>query len=179
MQPRLPESLLQRFFSGLAEYTFQTRLGIVDPPLVDYLAELLARFVRTESIYRLRGIAGNRLEEVAQMLAEADERQGDARREVHRHIGDFALFWAGVYPEALRKLRGPARLDHFVDYCQRGKRSYLIASSLSSGEQEPQGQVLERLSREFELCVYGLSEVRREWERHDEPGDGPTRLLID
>jgi hypothetical protein len=26
--------------------------------------------------------------------------------------------------------------------------------------------VLRRLSEEFELCAYGLSQVRREWERH-------------
>jgi hypothetical protein len=29
--------------------------------------------------------------------------------------------------------------------------------------------VLQRLSHDFELCVYGLAEVRREWERR--PGD--------
>ena len=28
-----------------------------------------------------------------------------ARREVHRHIGDFTLFWTGVYPEALREMQ--------------------------------------------------------------------------
>ena len=37
---------LERFFRGLTEHAFHGRLGIVDPPLVDYVAELLVRFIR-------------------------------------------------------------------------------------------------------------------------------------
>jgi hypothetical protein len=33
--------------------------------------------------------------------------------------------------------------------------------------------LLERLSHDFELCVYGLGEVRREWERRDPDGERP------
>jgi hypothetical protein len=36
--------------------------------------------------------------------------------------------------------------------------------------------VLERLSEEFELCAFGLSEARKEWERRDE--DGGWRLVV-
>ena len=39
---------LRDFFGGLTEHTFEARLGIADPPLVDYLVELLVRFIRTE-----------------------------------------------------------------------------------------------------------------------------------
>ena len=90
---------LYQFFTGLTEYVFQTRLGVADPPLLEYISALLARFVHTDSIYKIRNLGGRRLEEVAQMLIEAEARMGDARREVHRHIGDFTLFWTGVYPE--------------------------------------------------------------------------------
>ena len=38
--------LLQRFFAGLTEYTFATRLGVADPALIDYLSRLLAGFIR-------------------------------------------------------------------------------------------------------------------------------------
>jgi hypothetical protein len=103
------------------------------------------------------------------MLAEAEARIGDARREVHRHIGDFTLFWTGVYPEALR--RADSRTgDRFIDYCTQGKRAYYIASRIP-GEAEAESDVLERLSQEFELCAFGLGEARKEWERRD-PGGG-------
>ncbi len=178
MYPTSSEMILRRFFAGLAEYTFQCRLGIADPPLVDYLAELLVRFVRSDALYRVRDLGGRRLEEVAEMALEAQQRQGDARREVYRHIGDFTLFWTGVYPEALKRLQGTQRVDRFLDYCQQGKRSYSIASTLSAADHQAEAQVLERLSKQFELCVYGLSEVRREWQRRDEAGESPGGLLL-
>jgi hypothetical protein len=168
---------LLHYYSGLVEYAFETRLGVADPELVDYLSQLLTRFVRMDSIYRVRGLSGQRLGEVTTMLAEAEQRVGEARREVHRHIGDFTLFWSGVYPEALAKLQASLRQDALVSYAQHGKRAYYIASTIPTGEEEPANAVLERLSHEFELCAYGLGEVRREWERRDSDA-GPQRPWI-
>lgn len=158
---------LRQFFTGLTEHAFMSRLGVADPPLVDYVAELLLRFVRCDAIYRIRDLAGRRLDEVARMLLEADQRLGTAQREVHRHVGDFTLFWTGLYPEALRKLQSSDRRDFFLDYCRHGKRSYYIASTMPGGDDGPESDVLRRLSHEFEMCAYGLGEVRREWERRE------------
>ena len=171
-----PDHPLRRLFAGLTEQTFQSTLGLADPPLTDYLSELLSRFIHTDAIYRLRDAAGRRLEEVAGMMIEAEAMppEGRTRRELHRHIGDFTLFWTGVYPEALQRLRSVLRKDYFIDYCEQGKRSYYIASTF---EQAPYGDVapvLRRLSDEFELCAYGLNQVRREWERQRNGGvSGP------
>ncbi|MCH7727924.1 MAG: hypothetical protein IH991_15820, partial [Planctomycetes bacterium] len=71
MTNREPPMTLRRFFSGLTEYTFQSRLGVVDPPLVDYISDLLSRFVRNDSIYRIRNLTGQPLAEIGEMLAEA------------------------------------------------------------------------------------------------------------
>ena len=175
MHRRQPKSPLHRFFAGMAEYAFQSRLGMADPPLIDYISDLLTRYVRMEMIYSIRDLSGRRLEDVVEMLTEATARIGNAQREVHRHIGDFTLFWTGVYPEALQRMRGPRKMDHFVDYCAQGKRSYYIASTIQTdGDQNASGEVLERLSHQFEQCAYGLREVRREWERRD---DGPDKPL--
>lgn len=178
MDPKRSQIPLHRFFTGLAEYTFQTRLGIADPPLVEYIAALLTRFVHCDAIYKVRNPAGRRLEEVAEMLIEAEARIGDPRREVHRHIGDFTLFWTGVYPEALHRLSKQPSLDYFVDYCEQGKRAYRIASTIPSDQNTEENEVLERLSHEFELCAYGLGELRREWERREpDAGDGTNPPL--
>jgi hypothetical protein len=164
---------LRDFFCGLAEHAFEVRLGVADPPLVDYLAELLARFVRTDAVYSYRNLAGRRLEEVADLLSEAEARIGEARRDIHRHIGDFTLFWTGVYPEALPRMRGSDRKDQFIDYCAQGKRAYYIASTICDEQQDRQSAVFKRLSHEFEMCVHGLGEVRREWERRERGGSWP------
>ncbi|MDR3635064.1 MAG: hypothetical protein P4L84_14765 [Isosphaeraceae bacterium] len=138
-------------------------LGIGDPKLVGYVANLLACFVPSQTVWRLRDAEGRRLSEVAAMIAEAESAADDQRRrECHRHVGDYTLFWTGVYPEALGRLKSTLSADHLIDYQQQGKRSYYVASTLEDGDEAP---VLRRLSCEFELCAFGLSRVRREWER--------------
>jgi hypothetical protein len=177
MYPSPSQPFLQRFFSGLTEQTFETRLGLADPSLVDYIAGLLARFVHCDSVYRVRNLAGKRLDLVTDMLIEADARLGEARREVHRHIGDFTLFWTGVYPEALQRFETGISKDRFLDYSALGKRAYYIASTLGTDDNAGENEVLERLSHDFDLCRYGLSEVRREWERRDD-GETPKPIII-
>jgi len=169
---RTSEQALRRFFSGVTEHAFVSQLGVADPPLVDYVAELLIRFVRSDAVYRIRDLAGRRLEEVATMMTEAQQRVGEARREVHRHVGDFALYWTGLYPESLQHLQGDQRRDFFLDYCEQGKRAYYIASTIPGGDAGAASEVLRRLSQDFEMCVYGLGEVRREWERRDDDFPG-------
>jgi hypothetical protein len=162
-----PDHPLRRLFAGLTEQTFMATLGVADPPLTDYLSELLSRFIHLDAVYRLRNPGGRRLEEVAEMLLEAEAMppEGRTRREVYRHIGDFTLFWTGLYPEALRRLRSALTKDHFIDYCEQGKRSYYIASTFEEEPFREEAPVLRRLSEGFELCAYGLTQVRREWER--------------
>jgi hypothetical protein len=167
-----PDHPLRRMFAGLTEQTFISTLGFADPPLTDYLSCLLSRFLHIDAIWRLRDARGRRLEEVAEMMTEAAALpEGRTRREVHRHIGDFTLFWTGVYPEALKRLRSMMSKDHFIDYCEQGKRSYYIASTFADDPYREEAPVLRRLSEEFELCAYGLHEVRRRWERT--PGAEP------
>src|SRR6202035_3125951 len=105
-----PEHPLRRLFAGLTEQTFMHTLGVADPRLTDYLSDLLSRFIHMDALYRLQSTKGRKLEEVALPP------EGRTRREVHRHIGDFTLFWTGVFPEALKKLRSALNLDHFIDY---------------------------------------------------------------
>jgi hypothetical protein len=161
------EHPLRRLFAGLTEQTFNATLGVADPPLTDYLSLLLSRFIHLDAVFRLKNADGKRLEEVAEMMIEAEALppEGRTAREVHRHIGDFTLFWTGVYPEALRKLRNALSRDQFIDYCEQGKRSYYIASTFENEPFRDEAPVLRRLSNEFELCAYGLNQVRREWEK--------------
>lgn len=173
-----PRTPIYRYFAGIAENTFQSQLGVVDPPLVDYVTDLLIRSIRSDMVHRIRSVTGRPLMSIQEMVAEASERLGDARRDLHRHIGDFTLFWAGVYPEALRAGEAtPA--DQFETYCSFGKRSYRIASSIEpAAEDAPPAVVLERLSDRFDLCCYGLREVRRQWENGDDGEFGPGSILL-
>src|SRR6476469_6102744 len=160
---------LRRLFAGLAEHAFFSHLGVADPPLIDYLSGLLTRFVHYDAVHRLRDRAGKPITELTEMVIEAEHLPsgGRTRREYYRHIGDFALFWTGVYPEALNAPGARACGDQMVSYTWQGKLGYRRASEYD-GDEAP---VLRRLADEFEVCAIGLREVRREWEemRKDVP----------
>lgn len=158
------ENSLERLFAALTEHTFQTDFGVADPPLIEYLSKLLLRFLHADALYRVRDPEGNCLRDVVDMLEEAQARQAKPQREAFRHIGDFTLFWTGVYPEALSRFQAPGSKDHLIDYCAQGKRSYYIASTFDEEPYREEAAVLRRLSEEFELCMAGLHQVRAEWE---------------
>jgi len=164
---------LHRLFRGLTESTFMMELGVGDPSLVGYVSNLLAEFVPSRPAGQVHDREGRPLFEVLSMIAEAESIDDQERRgECHRHVGDFTLFWTGVYPEALGKARGEGSADRLIDYQQQGKRSYYLASTLSSRSVDR--PILRRLSDEFELCAFGLSQVRKEWEKLEaEAGDRP------
>lgn len=169
---------LDRFFLGISEYVFHTQLGVVDTQLIDYVSSLLIRFTRTDQSQKVRAPNGQPATQIVSMLSEADQRLGEAKREVHRHIGDYTLFWSGLYPEALRHSDRGSDGDQFVAYCTHGKRSYRIASTIEGKEQEAPNELLMRLSEQFELCAYGLREIRREWERRDGDPQSGRPLVI-
>ncbi|MFO0867617.1 MAG: hypothetical protein U0935_01595 [Pirellulales bacterium] len=179
-----PKVTLQRFFAGLAEAIFEAELGVADPPLIDYLSDLLFRFVRNDAVLKVRSLSGRPLADVSEMLVEAETRIGEARREFHRQIGDFTLFWTGMFPESLRRGPGALTADRYGDYCEHGKRAYRIASEITlagpnaAADPAAEGEILERLSEEFEMCAYGLREVRREWEKRERDGDAPSLLWV-
>ena len=135
---------VERFFRGLTEYAFHARLGVVDPPLVDYVSVMLVRFMRNERLAILPG-AGAESADMSHLLLAAERHADPAEaREEYRHIGDVTLFWSGLYPEALRRPDAPGRIDRLAAYRTTGKRAY-------------------RLAAEYDLCVAGLAEVRRIW----------------
>ena len=162
--PAAPDPTLRRLFGALVERAFLQTLGVYESHVADYLADVLADFAHMQQVYKIKDLSGKTLHEVADMLLHADVRLEAAsfnrEREVHKHIGDFTLFWAGIYPEALPRLQAQTRRDHLLDYVQQGKNSYAIAASHDYGEYRRQAPTLRKLSDEFELCLFGLHSVR-------------------
>src|SRR5262249_3120296 len=135
---------LRRLFAGLTEHAFLSTLGVADPPLVDYVSGLLTRFLHSDAVYRLRGGDGRPIHEVADMIREAEALPGEGRtrREYHRHIGDFTLFFTGLYPETVQRARSGWSRDHFISYCTTGKRCYRIASAYEEDSCKEEAAVL-------------------------------------
>ncbi|MFO0839682.1 MAG: hypothetical protein U1D55_14290 [Phycisphaerae bacterium] len=161
------EHPLRRLFRGLIEQVFHVDLGLCDPAVTEYLTELMVDFVHIDRIYRLHDASGDTIRELSRMEADAQlgaSIDGSLRtRLINRYIGDFTLFWVGVYPEGLRVC--PRAGSRLTEYMLVGKRSYGIASELSDNQASPSGALLKQLSQEFECCVHGLNRVRECWRK--------------
>jgi len=155
---------LRRLFTGLVENAFCAEVGMCDPRLTDYMTELLVSFTHIDRLNAIRNAAGKELEQIAAVLARTYDEQPKSRldrdRMVYRNIGDFTLFWAGVYPEQLKLIRRDPT-DVLVDYVTQGKRSYAIVSKLADENDAPPSSLFRHLSDDFEFCLHGLGLVRR------------------
>ncbi len=142
-----------------------TELGIGDPRLVGYVAEPAGPFraqpddlaaPRRQGATPDRGDGDGRRGRVGRRRR-SPARVPSPRRRLHALLD-------GRLSRGARQAPGePSSPDHLIDYQLQGKRSYYLASTLD-GDEAP---VLRRLSDQFELCAFGLSRVRREWEKHD------------
>lgn len=178
-----PGHPIRELFSGVIERSFQRHLGVSDPPMTRYLGNVMVDFIHRDQIFRVRDARGRRLEEVAEMLVEGDVSLNapsfEREREVHKHIGDFTLFWTGVYPEMLRMFRAAARKDHLIDYVEQGRKSYQIASTFDHGAYAEEAPILRQLSQDFETCMVGLHLVRKELEAYGSPEMQAVRKLLE
>ena len=161
-----PEDELRRLFGGLVEQVFNAEVGICAPALTDYLSGMLADFVHMDRIYRIRTLDGQAIRDVSRLQAEADlepDTDKPARiRLINRYIGDFTLFWTGLYPETLQSRRHFG-VDRLHEYMLQGKHGYGRAGELSCPDDVPSPELLYELSQQFECCVHGLHLVRENW----------------
>lgn len=170
MQSIRADHPLRRWFSGLVEQAFCADVGLCAPVLTDYMADLLVNFTHMDRLNAIRNAQGKEIEQIATMLAIASDETPaspmDRDRVIYRHIGDYTLFWAGVYPEQIRRgSRDPS--DVLLAYMARGKRSYSIVSDLAEEDARPPASLFRHLSEDFESCVHGLGVVRRLLEHAD------------
>ena len=169
-----PDHPLRRLFSGSVQHALFVDVGICDIQLAEYLAEMLGNLIHMDEIYPFRDATGRRLVSLAEWLADAQLQHSASNKQrqriVHKHIGDFSLFWTGLFPEGLRRLQHTGTGDRLDDFLKQGKRSYSIASELTVDDDKPPAGVLQRLSEHFEYCVHGLNICRNDWAALGAPG---------
>ena len=164
------ERSLRNFLGELVWRHFFEDARLEEPQLATYVAKLLMDFSCTDNLYRIRNASGKRLDDIGEMLIESNPLLGaasfDREREVRKHVGDYALFMTGLFPENVARSRQnrKSRLDTFVEYVQAGKESDAVVSSFDQFEYREEAPMFRRLSENFEICVVGLNLVKQELE---------------
>jgi hypothetical protein len=172
----IPESHpLQQLFQDLVGRHYAEEIGIRDPQIVAYVSHLLAEFCEAEQLYKIRNDSKRPLADVGEMLLESDPVYGpapsfDRERQVRKHIGDYTLFFAGMFPESINHYRlRRQRLENLIDWIKAGKESYYIVSKFEHFEYAKVAPMFALLSKNFEECVYGLNMVKNDLEEMQHP----------
>jgi hypothetical protein len=175
---------LQQLFQELVGHHYAEEIGIRDPQIVAYVSHLLSEFCETDQLYKIRNTQNRALSDVGEMLLESDPVYGpapsfDRERQVRKHIGDYTLFFAGMFPESINHFRlRRQRLENFVEWVKAGKESYYIVSKFEHFEYAKVAPLFASLSENFEQCVYGLNMVKNDLQEMQHPIIRRTDELI-
>ena len=171
---------LEPFFQQMVRNSYDGKLGIHDAAITRYVAQLLCEFSESEKLYKVRDEDGRPLRSLDAMLMAADPVLGtaasfDAERAVRKHIGDYALFLSGMYPESMDAYRKRQGQHSYRELVEVGKESYYIVSQFDLEEYAEEAPMFRRLSGWFDRCIYGLRLVRDELIQN-KPGVLPARV---
>lgn len=166
---------LEQFFLELVGRRYAEQIGIRDPQIVNYVASLLAEFCDAKQLFKIVTAAGKPINDVGEMVMESNPVYGpapsfDRERQVRKHIGDYTLFFTGMFPESINHFRlRHNRLENFVDWMKAGKESYYIVSKFEYFEYAKVAPLFATLSQNFEQCVYGLNMVKNDLREMQHP----------
>jgi hypothetical protein len=171
---------LEPFFQQMVRNSYAGKLGMHDAVIMQYVARLLCEFSEADKLYKVRDEEGRPICALDEMLKAADPVHGtatsfDAERAVRKHIGDYALFVSGMYPESMDPYRRRHGRQSFEELVQVGKESYYIVSQFDLEEYADEAPLFRRLSGWFDRCIYGLRLVHDEL-THTKPGYLPARV---
>src|SRR4051794_11062224 len=121
---------LQKLFVEMVGRHYAEEIGLRDPQIVAYVAHLLTEFCDAEQLFKIQNAEGRPLRDVGEMMIESNPVYGpapsfDRERQVRKHIGDYTLFFAGMFPESINHFRlRKQRLAGFVCLVKGGKERY-------------------------------------------------------
>jgi len=180
------ENPLRKLFEEIVFGCYSQSSELNDAEISNYVAGILTDFAETEQLYRIRDHRGRPLREVSDMLVASDPVYGEAysfprEREVRKHIGDYSLFFTGMFPESAQWLRRNQQ-ESLQALKRAGKESYYIVSQFDVFEFEQEAPLFARLAEGFDACADGLTQVRKELDRrrllpHRNPTP-PQKLLM-
>lgn len=163
LQPSHPQPIpenhpLRRVFHSLTQASFE-QVGHADPELTMYVASLLIDFTHVDNLYRVRDAQGKRLEYLVDLALESQRGDRAHARETQKHLGDYAMFVVGMFPESLQRRRRPMSPNYYV---AQGKQAYSTVSEMDG--LRPTAALFRKLATNFEVCVCALN-VEKDWLR--------------
>ncbi len=148
------------FFDVLLRRALPGRRHAQERQTIHYLANLLGLFARTERLYRVQSDEAQRFQYLVDLVQEAAQAGPERGFLVHSHIGNYALFLAGLCRDWIdarhRYKRRPVDLSY---YCRMGRAYYDTASRHRMAETLGLREVFRDLAQRFDYYRDGLERM--------------------
>lgn len=182
--PRLSEALVERrqaahaslpLFAYVVVRHALRQVQEHDRGISDYVASIVVHFAMRDNAHRISEVDDEVYDTVAALLADVDH--GDATRRffVRAHLGNYALWLGGLFPdhvEARRWRRGGPDLEY---YDEMGQRGFALAAQHRLAKQYGMESLFEAAAERFPRIRSALNQVS---DRFLFPGrESPDRLL--
>ncbi|SFF53696.1 hypothetical protein SAMN04488120_107108 [Fontimonas thermophila] len=155
------------FFDVLLRRALPGRRQALERQTIHYLANLLALFTRTERLYRVQPDEERRFFYLVDLVQEAARADAERGFVVYSHIGNYALFLAGLcrdwIDERHRYKHRPVTLEY---YCKMGQSYYFTASQHRMADRLGLREVFRELASRFHYYRDGLERMNTEFIRH-------------
>jgi hypothetical protein len=182
--PRLPAALLdarQAAHASLPLFAYVVvrhalrQVHEHDRGISDYVASILVHFAMRDNAHRISAADDEVYETVAALLADVDH--GDATRRflVRTHLGNYALWLGGMFPdhvEERRARRGGPDLEY---YDEMGQRGFALAAQHRLAKQYGMETLFEAASERFPRIRAALNQVSDRFLFRN--SDSPNRIL--
>ncbi|MGH7475735.1 MAG: hypothetical protein ACRELD_05560 [Longimicrobiales bacterium] len=151
-------------------------VGVKDRLIADYVAALLFRFGLRDHANRIEERPDERFDYIVDIVAALSTATGRDAFMLHAHLGNFALWVSGIFPDrisALVQRRGAPDLGY---YEEMGTTGYRLASESSDASRYGLGKLLRNCAETFPTLRVALNRVS---DRYFFPqrGDPVERLL--
>ncbi len=150
--------------------------GIDDETTSDYVASMLVSFGRARRAYRISDEDDSEFHYLTDMVSELRSAEGRRRFLLRVHMGDFALWMSGLFPdylEARTRRKGAPPITYFEEW---GATAYFGASESVEAGELGMDIVLRNVANQFSAVRSALNRIS---DRHFWPGSGdPVGRLL-
>lgn len=137
-------------------------LNSTDVP--NYLANMLSTFVQTSQLYKMEKDDENQYRYIIDMIEEIQRSDNARRFYIYCHIGNYTLFFTGMFPEYIEhKFKYKKSLIDSRYYVDFGKTYFGLASEHAMARQHELDDTLHSLSEGFEIITKLLQYMRKEY----------------
>jgi len=170
MDKKASDNTLRNFFLNAVRQSFW-QLGINDPTVTGYVADVLTEFARADNLFQMRSRGGKKVESMVEMLAKKQTETADQssllkERSLRKYLGDYALFMSGIFRSYVD---GKGVLNYYIE---EGSRSYWTVSELDLSLYRTGFILFQELSKKFEYYSGALDFTRKAYFA-PEPGEDP------